>query len=238
MAASPGNIRKKALKAAFPYTIPVLTGFFVLGLAFGILMSSKGYGFFWPTLVSIVVFAGSMQFVAVGMMAGGLEPLSIILMTLMVNARHLFYGLSMLEKYRGTGWMKPYLIFGLCDETYSILCTTEPAEGVDKNWFMFFVTLLNQIYWVVGSTVGGFIGMVIPFDTTGIDFALTALFIVIFLTQWQNIKGRPSALIGIICTVICRLLFGPDGFLIPAMLCILLTVTVLRQPLEKRYDRP
>jgi 4-azaleucine resistance transporter AzlC len=215
----------------------VLTGFLVLGTAFGILMSAKGYGYFWPPFVSLIVFAGSMQFAAVGLLAGGLAPMPLILVTLAVNARHVFYGLSMLEKYRGAGWMKPYLIFGLCDETYAILCGTEPAEGVDKHWFMFFVTLLNQLYWVAGSALGSFIGMMIPFNTAGIDFALTALFVVIFLTQWRDGKGRPAALIGIVCAVICRLLFGAGGFLVPAMLCMLLAVTLLRRPLEKRHSQ-
>jgi 4-azaleucine resistance transporter AzlC len=231
------QIIKTALKAAFPYTIPVLTGFLVLGAAFGILMSTKGYGVLWAVFVSLIVFAGSMQFAAVGMLAGGLAPVPIILVTLAVNARHVFYGLSMLEKYRGAGWMKPYLIFGLCDETYAILCGRPPDEGVDKYWFMFFVTLLNQLYWVAGSALGGLIGMILPFDATGIDFALTALFIVIFLTQWQSAKGRPAALIGIASALACRLLFGAGNFLVPAMLCMLLAVTLLRRPLEKRHNQ-
>lgn len=227
----------RALRAAFPYTVPVLTGFLVLGIAYGVLMSGKGYGYFWPGLVSLFVFAGSMQFVAAGMLPGGLDPLSILLITLMVNARHLFYGLSLLEKYRNLGWIKGYLIFGLCDETYSILCATEPPEGIDKRWFMFFVTFLNHLYWVSGSFIGGFIGMAIPFNNTGVDFALTALFIVILIGQWQGAKDRLPAVIGISGAILCRLIFGPERFLIPAMLVILLAVTCLRKPLERRQDR-
>ena len=226
----------KAFRAAFPYTVPVLTGFLVLGAAYGILMSSKGYGFFWPGLVSLFVFAGSMQFVAVGMLTGNPEPVSLLLMTIMVNARHLFYGLSLLGKYRNTGWMKTYLIFGLCDETYSIICATEPPEGVDKRWFLFFITFLNHFYWVSGSTLGGFLGMAIPFDSTGVDFALTALFVVILIGQWQAARDRLPAVIGLGGAVLCRLLFGADRFLIPSMLVILLAVTCLRKPLERRQE--
>ena len=226
--------RRKALRAAFPYTLPVLSGFLVLGMAYGVLMSSKGYGFIWSGLISLFVFAGSMQFVAMGMMAGGLEPVPLLLMTIMVNARHVFYGLSMLGKYRDTGWMKGYLIFGLCDETYSILCSTDPPEGVDRRWFMFFITLLDHFYWVAGSAVGGLLGMAIPFNVAGVEFSLTALFVVIFISQWQGARDRLPSLIGIAGAVFCRLIFGADRFLIPAMLVILLAVTGLRNPLERR----
>lgn len=230
------NARGRALRAAFPYTLPVLTGFLVLGMAYGVLMSSKGYGYYWPGLVSLFVFAGSMQFVAVGMLAGGPALWPVLLMTLMVNARHLFYGLSMLEKFKDVGWMKGYLIFGLCDETYSILCATEPPEGVDRRWFMFFVTLLDHSYWVAGSLIGGFLGMAIPFDSTGVDFALTALFVVILIGQWQGARDRLPNVIGVGGAVLCRLIFGPERFLIPAMLTILLAVTFLRKPLERRQE--
>ena len=230
-------VRTKALQAAFPYTIPVLTGFLVLGIAYGILMSSVGYGFLWPALVSVFVFAGSMQFVAVGMLAEGFAPISLLLMTLMVNARHLFYGLSLLERYKNTGWMKPYLIFGLCDETYSILCSTEIPADVDRRWFMFFVTGLNHLYWVSGSAIGGLLGEVIPFDSTGIDFALTALFVVILIAQWQGAKDRLPTLIGIAGAILCRLAFGADRFLIPAMVVILASVTGLRPYLERRQEK-
>ena len=176
----------------------------------------------------------SMQFVAVGMLAGGFDPLALLLMTVLVNARHVFYGLSLLETYRGTGWMKPYLIFGLCDETYSLLCAQTPPEGVDKNWFMFFVTLLNHSYWVAGSTLGGVLGLAIPFDVTGIDFALTALFVVIFVGQWQGAKDRLPSVIGVASALLCRLLFGPDHFLVATMLLMLLLMTVFRRPLTRR----
>ena len=232
-----GELKKAALRAAFPYTLPVLTGFLVLGIAYGILMNSKGYGFIATGLVSLFVFAGSMQFVAVGMLADGLQPLSLLLMTLMVNARHVFYGLSMLEKFRNTGWMKAYLIFGLCDETYSILCGTEAPEGADRRWFMFFITLLNHSYWVAGSLIGGLIGRALPFNSAGVDFALTALFVVILTGQWQKAKDRLPNVIGVVGAVLCRIFFGPEGFLIPAMIFILLSVSCLRKPLERRQAR-
>ena len=221
-----------ALRAAFPYTIPVLSGFLMLGMAFGILMDSKGYGGLWPPLVSAFVFAGSMQFVAVGLLADGFAPVSLLMITLMVNARHLFYGISLLSQYRDTGWMKPYLIFGLCDETYSILCTTQQPQGVDRRWFMFFVTLLHQSYWVLGSGIGSFLGMVIPFSPKGIDFALTALFVVLFLGQWTTAKDKRPSVIGVAGTVLCRLVFGAESFLVPSLLVILLLMTVMRKPLE------
>ena len=205
-----------------------------MGAAYGVLMSSKGYGFLWPALISLFVFAGSMQFVAAGMLGSGQTLVSVLLVTLMVNARHLFYGLSLLEKYRDTGWMKGYLIFGLCDETYSILCAAQPPEGVEKRWFMFFITLLHHLYWVAGSAMGGILGMAAPFPADGVDFALTALFVVIFIGQWQAARDRLPNVIGVACALFCRMLFGAENFLIPAMLMILLSAACLRKPLERR----
>ncbi|MCL2166372.1 MAG: AzlC family ABC transporter permease [Clostridiales bacterium] len=233
----PWVIMRKAFLAAFPYTIPVLSGFLVLGFAYGVLMASKGYSFLWAGFASLFVFAGSMQFLAAGMLPEGADPLSLFLITLMVNARHLFYGLSMLEKFRDTGWMRTYLIFGLCDETYSILCATEAPEGIDRRWFMFFITALHHLYWISGSLAGGLVGKALAFNTSGIDFALTALFTVILISQWQGAKDRLPNGIGIAGAVLCRLLFGPERFLLPAMLLILLSVTCLRKPLERRQSR-
>jgi 4-azaleucine resistance transporter AzlC len=226
----------RALQAAFPHTIPVFTGFIFLGIAYGILMDSKGYGVGWTFLMSLVVFAGSAQYVALTFLTTVFNPVYALLMTIMVNARHLFYGLSLLDKYGNTGKMKPYLIFGLCDETFSIVCSTEPPEGVDRNWFYFFITLLDHCYWVTGSALGALLGSVVSFDTKGLDFVLTALFIVIFTGQWKAQRNHKPAVIGVAATVFCLVLFGPGNFLIPSMLLILAVLTVFRRGIEREMD--
>ena len=228
------NQKIKALKAAFPHTIPVFTGYIVLGMAYGILMNSKGYSLLWVALTSVFIFAGSMQFVSVSLLAAGFQPLYACLMTLMVNARHLFYGISMLTTFKDTGNKKPYLIFGLTDETFSILCSTDPPEGTDKGWFMFFITLFDHIYWITGSILGSIVGNMIHFNTKGIDFVLTALFIVIFINQWKGTSNHLPVIIGVGASILCRVLFGPSNFILASMCCILLLVTILRKTIETR----
>ncbi|KLU66052.1 inner membrane protein YgaZ [Desulfosporosinus acididurans] len=219
----------KALKAAFPPTIPVFTGYIFLGIAYGILMSSKGYGMGWTVLMSLLAYAGSAQYLAVTFLTSIFNPLLALLMTLMINARHLFYGISMLEKYKDTGKFKPYLIFGLTDETFSITCSAKPPAGVNRNWFYFFITLLDHCYWVLGSAVGGILGFMVSFNTKGLDFVLTALFVVIFVGQWKTQKEHKPAIIGVLCSVICLIAFGPSNFIIPSMLAILLVLTLSRK---------
>lgn len=219
----------KALKAAFPHTIPVLTGFTFLGIAYGILMNSKGYGVGWTFLFSFMAFAGSSQYVAITFLTSVFNPFNALLISLIVNARHLFYGISMLDKYKDSGKLKPYLIFGLCDETFSIVCSAKPQKGVTHNWFMFFITLLNHSYWVFGSTLGGLLGSMISFNTKGLDFALTALFIVIFVGQWKTHKNHKPAVIGVLCSVICLVVFGQNNFIIPSMISILIVLTIPRK---------
>lgn len=172
---------RAAFKAAFPYTVPILAGFLFLGMTYGVYMNVSGFSFLYPMLMSLFIFAGSMEFVSVGLLLGSFHPLQAVLMTLMINARHLFYGISMLDRYHDMGRKKPYLIYGLCDETFSVNCAVTVPPDVDKGWFFFFVTLLNQLYWVTGSTLGGLFGSLISFDTKGMDFVMTALFVVIFL---------------------------------------------------------
>lgn len=227
----------KALKAAFPYTLPVMTGYLFLGMAFGILLNSKGYSFVWAIFMSIIIFAGSMQYVAIELLTVAFDPLNAFFMTLMVNARHLFYGLSLLEKYNGAGKKKSYLMFGLTDETFSILCATKPPEGVDRGWFMFFVTFLNHLYWITACALGGILGSLVSFNTKGIDFVMTALFVVIFLNQWESQKQHAPALIGIGASVICLLIFGAQNFIIPAMGLILITLTFYRKPFERGAEK-
>ncbi|MDO4154892.1 MAG: azaleucine resistance protein AzlC [Clostridia bacterium] len=229
-------VRRKAFRAAFPYTVPIFAGFWFLGLTYGVLMRTAGFSFWYPMLMSLTVFAGSMEFVAVNLLLGAFTPVKVFLLTLMINARHLFYGVSMLDRYKNTGWKKPYLIFGLCDETFSINCTAEIPPDVDRGWFMFFVTLLNHFYWVFGATLGGIFGAIFTFNTEGLDFVMTAMFVVIFLEQWRKEKNHTSAVLGVAVSALCLVLFGAENFILPSMAVILLLLTALRKPLEKGGD--
>ncbi|HAA25704.1 MAG TPA: branched-chain amino acid ABC transporter permease [Ruminiclostridium sp.] len=221
--------KKTALKAAFPHTIPVLTGFVFLGAAYGILMNSKGYGIGWTILFSLTAFAGSAQYLAITFLTSVFNPIYALLMTLMINARHIFYGISLLNRYKDTGRLKPYLIFGLCDETFSIVCSTKPLEDVNENWFYFFITLLDHGYWVLGSAIGSMLGSIVLFNTKGLDFVLTALFVVIFVGQWKTRKDHKPAVIGVLCSVICLVIFGQGNFIIPSMIAILAALTLFRK---------
>ena len=226
----------RAFQAAFPYTIPILAGFLFLGITYGIYMRVSGFSFWYPMVMSLTIFAGSVEFVAANLLLGAFNPLQALALTLMINARHLFYGISMLDKYKNTGWKKFYLIFGMCDESFSINYTANIPVDVDKSWFMFFVTLLNHCYWVVGATLGGLFGAMIPFNTEGLDFVLPAMFVVIFLDQWLKEKNHTSGILGLALSLLCLLAFGPSDFIIPSMLAILAVLTLLRKPLEKSGD--
>lgn len=226
------DIMKKAFKAAFPHTIPIFAGFWFLGMTYGIYMNVSGFPFWYPMLMSLTIFAGSMEFVAVNLLLGVFNPLQAFAMTLMINARHLFYGISMLDKYRGTGWKKFYLIFGMCDESFSINYTAEIPEDTDRGWFMFFVTLLNQFYWFLGATLGGIFGSLIHFSTEGLDFVMTAMFVVIFLEQWLKEKNHVSAVMGVVLSLLCLTALGADDFMIPSMIAIFAALTLMRGGLE------
>ncbi len=228
---------RRALRAAFPHTIPIFAGFWFLGLTYGIYMNVSGFSFIYPMLMSITIFAGSVEFVTVNLLLGAFSPLQAFAMALMINARHLFYGISMLEKYRGYGWRSFYLIFGMCDESFSINYTAIIPKDVDKGWFMFFVTLLNHFYWFSGSTLGGIFGSLIHFDTEGLDFVMTAMFVVIFLEQWLKEKNHTSSLLGLALSLLCLTAFGADSFIIPSMLAVLVFLTVIRRPLEKQISQ-
>ena len=234
---SKAKIRRAALKAAFPYTVPILAGFLFLGIAYGIYMNVSGFPAIYPMIMSLTIFAGSMEFVAASLMLTAFYPINALILTLMVNARHLFYGLSMLDKYKGTGAKKWYLIFGMCDESFSINLTADIPEGIDRGWFMFFVTLLNHCYWVTGATLGGLFGNLIHFDVEGLEFVMTALLVVIFLNQWMKETQHFSSLIGIACTVLCLILFGSSDFLIPSMILILAILLLFQKPIEKAGDK-
>lgn len=224
------------LKQVFPYTLPVLTGYLVLGAAYGILMDSKGFPLIYVILSSIFIYAGAMQFVSVAILASGFHPLYAVFLTLMVNARHLFYGLSMLTIFKGTGKYKPYLIFGLTDETFSLLSSLKIPEGRDKKKMMFHITLLNHMYWIIGSILGCILNSILNFNTMGIDFVLTALFIVIFIEKWKEARQPLPFIIGIAATVICRILFGASNFILPSMAAILFFVTVFKHKLGGSLD--
>ncbi|MBD5523285.1 MAG: azaleucine resistance protein AzlC [Lachnospiraceae bacterium] len=227
---------KEAFKAAFPHTIPIFAGFWFLGMTYGIYMNVSGFSFLYPMFMSLTIFAGSVEFVAVSLLLGAFNPLQALAMTLMINARHLFYGISMLDKYRGNGLKDIYLIFGMCDESFSINYTADIPEGIDRGWFMFFVTLLNQCYWVFGATLGGIFGSLIHFNTEGLDFVMTAMFVVIFMEQWMKEKSHISAFVGLGVSLLCLIAFGADDFIIPAMIGILGVLTLLRAPLEKETE--
>jgi 4-azaleucine resistance transporter AzlC len=223
------NEKIKALKAAFPYTIPVLTGFLFLGIAYGVLMSTKGYGAGWSFLMSLIAYCGSMQFVAITLLTTVFNPFQAFLLSVMVNARQLFYGISMLEKYKGVGKLKPFLIYTLCDETFFTNYTIEPAKGINKTYFYFFVSLLNYSYWAIGSLLGGLAGSLIKFDTKGLDFVLTAFFVVIFINQWKSVKNHFPAIIGILSSIVCLIIFGASNFIIPSMLAIMIVLMIFRK---------
>ena len=224
---------KSLLKTVFIKTLPVMTGYIALGIGFGILLYSKGYGILWSVLMGAFIYAGSMQYAAVNLITGGASLITTALTTLFVNARHLFYGISMLEKYKGTGNKKPYLIFALTDETYSLLCGNDYPENINKDKYQLMVSLFNHIYWVVGCATGSLIGLAIPFDTAGIDFCMTALFVTLFVEQWLSTKEHIPALIGLASSVACLAIFGKDAFLIPSMVVITLLLILFKKQLVK-----
>ena len=225
---------KSTVKRAFKDTLPVMAGYLVLGMGFGILLKSKGYGVLWAFSMSTVIYAGSMQYLAIDLITSGAGLITTALTTLMVNARHLFYGISMVDKYKNAGRGKPYLIYALSDETYSLVCSENDLAPEQKNRYYLAVTALDQFYWVAGTVLGSLLGSLIRFSTEGLDFALTALFISIFVDQWLGTKDHAPAAVGVAASVLCLVLFGPDRFLIPAMLLITLALTLMRGKKEAK----
>ncbi len=211
---------KKTIKYAFIKSLPVMAGYIVLGIGFGIISEKNGYGILWALAMSVFIYAGSMQYVTVSLLSSGANLLAVALTTLMVNARHLFYGISMLEPYKNSGKYKPYLIFGLTDETYSLVCRNDVPENINFHQYSFWLTLFNQSYWIIGSVIGATLGSIIKFNTAGVEFAMTALFITVFVEQWRSTKNHIPALIGLFSSIICLIIFGKDNFLIPSMILI------------------
>ncbi|MGI6736926.1 MAG: AzlC family ABC transporter permease [Anaerovoracaceae bacterium] len=228
-----GRIRRAAA-AAFPRTVPILAGFWFLGLAYGILMNVSGFSFVYPMCMAAVIFGGSLEFVAVTLLLSPFAPLQALLMALMIQARHLFYGITMLDRYKGMGWKKPLLIYGMCDETFSINCSAVIPRHIDRGWFYLWVTLFDWSYWISGSTVGGLVGSLFTFDTTGLDFVMTAMFVVIFLEQLLKEKKPWTAIVGFLASAGCLVFFGAEHFMIPTMIAILVLLALLRRPLEEK----
>ena len=227
-------MRAQTVRQAFYRSIPVMAGYLVLGIGFGILLRNAGYGVLWSAAMSLFIFAGSMQYVGISLLTGGASLLTTAMTTFMVNARHLFYSISMVDVYKGAGRYKPYMIFALTDETYSLLCDGTTPEGTDPELYRFLVSLFDHSYWVAGCILGSLLGAVLPFSTAGIEFSMTALFIASFTEQWLTSKDHIPALTGLLCTVLCLVVFGRENFLIPAMLLITLVLTLLRRREEGR----
>lgn len=224
---------KRTVKTALMHTLPVMTGYLVLGFGFGILIKVNGYSLLHAFLMSLLIYAGSMQYVAIGLFTGGASLITVAVTTLMVNARHLFYGISMIDRYKNMGARKPYLMFALTDETYSLVCQDHPEveETQRKNYYLL-VSLFDHIYWVTGSVLGALVGSVVEFNSEGIDFVLTALFVTIFVEQWLTTKKHGPAIIGVAVSVFCLAIFGSESFLIPAMLIIALFLCLYKEEPE------
>lgn len=212
---------KKAFIFAFPQTLPIFAGFLFIGISYGIFMNNEGFSPIYPMVMSATIFAGSMEFVTASLLQSTFNPLYAFVLTLIVNSRHLFYGISMLEKYENTGRKKFYLIFGMCDETFSINCSAKIPSDINKGWFYFFITLLNHIYWIIGASLGGILSHFIPFNISGLEFVMNALFLVIFIDLWQKETVHLNSLLGLIIPTICLFIFKSKYFLIPSMLGIL-----------------
>lgn len=229
-------MKRNALKAAWIHTVPVMMGYLFLGSAFGILLSTKGYGVFWAFIMSLFIYAGSGQFVAITLLTSPFDMIGAVFITLMVNLRHLFYGLSLLEPFKRAGNKKYYMMFTLTDETYSLLCSTKPPKGVDEGWFYFFIGLLDHLYWIGSCVLGNLLRNAFPFNSKGIDFVMTALFLVIFLDQWKDSKSHIPQFIGVGASILCLILFGADRFLLPAMVLILLLSAAVRNRMEAKFQ--
>ena len=223
----------EALKAAFPNTLPILAGFIVLGMGYGIYLRSSGLPVWYPTLTSIVVFGGSLEFLLVSMLLAPFQPIAVFFLSLLVQARHIFYGLTLLKRYRGRGWKSIYLIYSMCDETFSINCSAEVPENIDEVWFMFFVSLLDQSYWVLSVTAGSVLGGVLSQYSEGVEFVMTAMFSVIFIKAMEKRENRISGVIGVMSTLISLIIFGKTVFLIPSMVLIIVFLFLFRKRIEK-----
>lgn len=229
-------MKKQGLRQAFLDTLPVLTGYLFLGMGFGILLQESGYGILWALSMSLFVYAGSGQYLAVSLLSGGASLISAAVATLLVNARHIFYGISLIDTYKDAGKAKPYLIFALTDETYSLVTQNAPPEGLTRRQYCLVVSVMDQLYWIAGCCLGSLVGQLIPVDFTGVEFVLTALFVTMFVEQWLTTKAHFPALCGVACTLICLMLFGKELFLIPSMVLIAALLTLSRKTGRRQRD--
>ena len=227
-------MNRRALAAAFPITVPVLMGYLSIGIAFGLMLEAAGYNVIWAFFMSLTIYAGSGQYLGVELLATGAVLSQVALLTFLINFRHLVYGLSMLEKFRGMGKRKFYMIFSLTDETYALLAGAVPPPGVRPKDFYFAVAVLDHCYWIAGSVIGSVAGALLKFDTTGVEFAMTALFLVIAVDQWRSYPRHIPAILGAGATLVCLKLVGPDTMLLPALAIIVVVLLLLRARLEEK----
>ena len=218
---------KKTMREAFIASIPVMMGYIVLGMAFGMLLESEGYSFLYALAMSVFIYAGSMQFVAINLLTSGATVINTIIMTLLINARHLVYGLSMIKKFEDMGKLKPYMIFSLTDETYSLLVSAKTPEGCSQKYYLFFISLFDQCYWILGSLAGSIIGSLLTINTTGLDFAMTALFVVIVVEQYLSSDKHIYTYLGFFISIACLIIFGSEAFIIPSMIGIVLVLLMM-----------
>ena len=231
-------MKHKAFKTVFLDTVPVMTGYLFLGISFGILLEEAGYGLPWAFSMALFMYAGSAQFLSVSLLANHASILSSAIAIFLLNARHIFYGISLIDTYKGAGKKKPYLIFALTDETYSLVTQNQPPEGMKRHTYCFLVTLLDHIYWVAGCVIGSVAGNFIPISFEGIEFVLTALFVTLFTEQWLSSKNHFPAIVGVVSTVLCLVIFGKEIFLIPSMVLIALLLTTTRKTGKRKEDAP
>lgn len=227
---------KTALRAAFPHTVSIFAGFWFMGIAYGLLMNKSGFSFYWPMLMAMTIFSGSVEFVAVKLLLSPFSLVQSFVIALFICARHLFYGISMLDRFKGMGWKKFPLIYGMCDETFSVNYTARVPQGVDHGWFMLWVTVLDYTYWVTGAALGGIFGTWVSFRTKGLDFVMTAMFVVIFMEQWMKEKRHAASIMGIVISAVCLVIFGSNNFVVPSMAFMLLMFMSLRSKLEIRKE--
>ena len=236
MKMKPTGCCMQAFRAAFPYTLPIFAGFWFMGLAYGLLMNKEGFGFQWPMLMAMTIFSGSVEFVAVRILVGAFHPLQSFVIALLICARHLFYGISMLEKFKGTGWKKFSLIYGMCDESFSVIYTANIPAGIDRGWFMLWVTVLDYSYWVTGAALGGIFGSHVNFNMQGLGFVMTAMFVTIFMEQWLKETDHTASVLGIALSALSLVVFGSEGFVVPAMAAMVGVFLVLRPRLESKFN--
>lgn len=229
------NYKVSALKYSFLKSIPIMCGYIFLGISFGILLSSKGFGVFWALFLSLIVYSGSAQFLAIEFLSMGTDFLSVAIITFLVSVRHIFYGLSMIDNFKDFKISKLYMIFSLTDETYSVLCSSKVPENIDKKSFMMFVSVLNHFYWILGSLIGSLAGSYITFDTTGIDFSMTSLFVIIFIEQWYSYPTHIPAVTGIVVSLMCLLIFGKSSFILFSMIVILIVFFIGKETIENKF---